>query len=84
MGNDNKNYFNVFEHINSNLEEENQEGKVIICLQEDCVKEPYIEIIYIDEDGDKASFINDYDGFSLIDGFICNFTGVLLYLKMIQ
>lgn len=72
----NKNYFNVFEHINSNLEEEEISGQVIISLNEDCVKEPYIEVIYIDEDGDKAGFVNDYDNLSYIDSFACDFKDV--------
>lgn len=72
----NENYFDIFECINKNLEEEDISGQVIVSLNEDCSKEPYIEIVYIDEIGDKASFVSDYENFSGMDDYVSKFTEV--------
>lgn len=72
----NENYFDIFECINKNLEEEDVSDQVIVSLNEDCVKEPYIDITYIDEAGEKANFISDYDNLSCIDGYASNYAGV--------
>lgn len=72
----NENYFDIFECINKNLEEEDISGQVIVSLNEDCNKEPYIEITYIDELGDKASFVSDYENLSGMYDYVSKFTEV--------
>ena len=61
------NYFSVFNYVNSKLETENFENTVIVCMNQDCNKEPYIEINYINEDDDQAGLTTNYENLDLIE-----------------
>lgn len=61
MNNDN-NYFNIFSYIASKLEEETQANDcAIICMNEDSAKEPYIEITYIDKEGNETGLTTNFE-----------------------
>lgn len=58
----NSNYFNIHNYINSKLEEgTGREDYAVVQLSVDCANEPYIEIIYVDEDGEQAGLNTNYD-----------------------
>lgn len=70
MKNNNSNYFDIHNYISSKLEESEILEKVIVRLDEDCHKEPYIEITYIDQDGAEAGLTSNFDNLSIIMNYM--------------
>ncbi len=72
------NYFDVLSYIKDNLEEITEtEDRVIVSLNEDNNKEPYIEITYIDTDGNVAGLTKNYDSLNLIDSYADYYSEVI-------
>lgn len=61
------NYFSVFNYINSKLEKDEISDTAVVCMNQDCKNEPYIEINYINEDDVQASLTTNYENLYLIE-----------------
>lgn len=75
----NSSHFNIFNYIKSKLEENplvENEGLITIILNKDNNGEPYIEIVYKNEDGAEAGLTKNFDNLSLITDYASNYSDV--------
>lgn len=71
----NDNYFNIWNYIEPNLSDKIENEKVIVSMREDSNGEPFIEIIYINKNGEEISLTNDLNNVESIMDFASNFWG---------
>lgn len=72
-------HFNIFNYIKSKLEENplvENEGLITVILNKDNNGEPYIEIVYKNEEGDEAGLTKNFDNLSLITDYASNYSDV--------
>ena len=71
----NDNYLNIWNYIESNLSDKIENEKVIVSMREDSNGEPFIEIIYINKNGEEISLTNGLDNIESVMDFASNFWG---------
>lgn len=71
----NDNYLNIWNYIEPNLSDKIEKEKVIVSMREDSNGEPFIEIIYINKNGEEISLTNGFDKVESIIDFASNFFG---------
>ena len=71
----NDNYLNIWNYIEPNLSDKIEKEKVIVSMREDSNGEPFIEIIYINKNGEEISITNGFNNAKSIMDFAKNFFG---------
>ncbi len=71
----NDNYLNIWNYIEPNLSDKIEAEKVIVSMREDSNGEPFIEIIYINKNGEEISLTNGFNNVESIMDFASNFFG---------
>lgn len=68
----NDNYLNIWNYIEPNLSDNIENEKVIVSMREDSNGEPFIEIIYINKNGEEISLTNNFNSVETIMGLAKN------------
>ena len=71
----NDNYLSIWNYIEPNLSDKIESEKVIVSMREDSNGEPFIEIIYINKNGEEISLTNGLNNIESIMDFASNFFG---------
>lgn len=71
----NDNYLNIWNYIEPNLSDKIESEKVIVSMREDSNGEPFIEIIYINKNGEEISITNGLNNVESVMDFASNFFG---------
>ena len=68
----NDKYLNIWNYIEPNLSEKIEKEKVIVSMREDSNGEPFIEIIYVNKNGEEISITNNFNNVETIMGLAKN------------
>lgn len=71
----NDNYLNIWDYIEPNLSDKIEKEKVIVSMREDSNGEPFIEIIYLNKNGEEISLTNGLNNVESIIDLSSNFFG---------
>ena len=68
----NDNYLNIWNYIEPNISDKIENEKVIVSMREDSNGEPFIEIIYVNKNGEEISLTNNFNNVETIIGLAKN------------
>jgi len=71
----NDNYLNIWNYIEPNLSDKIENEKIIVSMREDSNGEPFIEIIYVNKNGEEISLTNGLNNVESIMDFTSKLWG---------